>query len=109
MVEVVYHRDYHRVTINGHAGSGEAGHDLVCASASILAYTLAGNVMNLSTGGAKVIREPKILLKEGDAVVACSPVNRYRSTVTLMFDSVCLGFDLLAQKYPEFIKYEVRG
>lgn len=109
MVEVVYHRDYHRVTVDGHAGSGEAGHDLVCASASILAYTLAGNVMNLSTGGHKVIREPKIQMEEGHAVISCSPVNRYKSTVTLMFDSVCVGFDILAQKYPEFLKYEVRG
>ena len=109
MIEVVYHRDYHRVTVKGHARSGEPGHDLVCASASILAYTLAGNVMNLSTGGAKTVRDPKIQMEEGHAVISCSPVNRYKSTVTLMFDSVCVGFDILAQKYPEFIKYEVRG
>lgn len=109
MIEVVYHRDYHRVTVDGHAESGEAGHDLVCASASILAYTLAGNVVNLSAGGDRTVRNPHIELSEGHAEISCTPVNRYRHTVTLMFDSVCVGFDLLGQKYPDFIKYEVRG
>ena len=35
MITVVYHRDRNRVSVEGHAQSGEVGHDLVCASASI--------------------------------------------------------------------------
>ena len=46
MIKVVYHRDHNKVEVTGHAHSGEAGHDLVCASASILVYTIASFARN---------------------------------------------------------------
>lgn len=107
MIEVVYHRNYHRLTVEGHACSGEPGHDLVCASASILAYTLAASVANMSA--AKQIREPQIELKEGSGQIACKPVRRFEAPVTLIFDTLCAGYELLANNYPEFVSYEVRG
>ena len=51
MITVIYHRDLNRVTVEGHAQSGEVGHDLVCASASILVYTLAAFVENMKSCG----------------------------------------------------------
>ena len=107
MVKVVYHRDLNRVTVEGHAKSGEAGHDLVCASASILAYTLASFVENMKDAGQ--VYNPTAELKEGDAVIYCSPPNKYRASVTLVFDSICAGFEILARDYPENISYEIRG
>ena len=44
MIHVTYYRQYNRVTVDGHAGSGPEGHDLVCSAVSALALTLAGNV-----------------------------------------------------------------
>ena len=44
MIQVTYYRQYNRVTVEGHAGSGPEGHDLVCSAVSALALTLAGNV-----------------------------------------------------------------
>lgn len=107
MIDVVYHRKYHRLTVEGHACSGEHGHDLVCASASILAYTLAASVANMSA--AKQIREPQIELKEGSGQIACKAVRRFEAPVTLIFDTLCAGYELLANNYPEYISYEVRG
>lgn len=107
MIEVKYHRKYHRVTIKGHAGSGEPGHDLVCASASILAYTLASSVMNAEIE--KLVRDAVINLEEGNAEISCKPVNRMKAIHTLVFDSICAGFDILAQKYPNNISYDVLG
>lgn len=107
MIDVVYHRNYHRLTIEGHAGSGEHGHDLVCASASILAYTLAASVANMSE--AKQVREPIIELKDGSGVIACKSIRRFEAPVTLIFDTLCAGYELLARDYPENISYEVRG
>ena len=37
MIHATYYRKYNRLTVTGHAGSAEHGHDLVCASASMLA------------------------------------------------------------------------
>lgn len=108
MIEVVYDRAKTRVAVKGHANSGEVGHDLVCAGCSTLVYTLAGNVAQLSTDH-KRIRRPIIELKEGNATIACSPVHGYQNIVTLVFDSICAGFDVLQQKYPENISYKVLG
>ncbi len=107
MIKVVYHRDLNRVSVEGHAQSGEAGHDLVCASASILVYTLASFVDNMKD--ARQTYNPKTELKEGDAVISCTPPNRYKGAVTLVFDSICGGFELLAKDYPDNISYEIRG
>lgn len=107
MIKVVYHRGLNRVEVQGHAQSGEEGHDLVCASASILIYTLASFVENMKV--AKQVYNPKTDLKEGDALISCDPPNRYKGSVTLVFDSICGGFELLAKDYPDNISYEIRG
>ena len=106
MIQAVYYRKYNRLTVEGHAKSGEPGHDLICASASILAYTLAANVENMANHGQ--VRAPFIELNTGRAEVSCNPISRYKATVALVFDAVCAGFELLAHSYPENISYEIR-
>ena len=107
MIKVTYHRDLNRVEVQGHAKSGEVGHDLVCASASILVYTLASFVENMM--GARQVYNPTAELKEGDALIYCDPPTRLKGAVTLVFDSICGGFELLARDYPDNISYEIRG
>ena len=107
MITVVYHRDLNRVTVEGHARSGEAGHDLVCASASILAYTLAAFVNNMKAAGQT--RCPTIELSEGHALIDCNTSNKYKNSVKIAFDAICGGFELLANDYPQNISYEIRG
>ena len=106
MIQVVYHRKYNRLTITGHAQSAEPGHDLVCASASILAYTLAANVANMADNGQ--VREPIIKMDAGDTQISCNPRHNLKASVMLVFDTVCAGFQLLAQDYPAYITYEIR-
>ena len=107
MIEVIYNRPFHCVTVKGHARSGEEGHDLVCAAASVLMHTIAVAVGNLAEDE-KVYR-PVIVLDKGDAEVSCTPYNKYKSIVTLMLDTVCGGFELMARDCPENIRYEIRG
>jgi uncharacterized protein YsxB (DUF464 family) len=95
------------LTVTGHAGSAEPGKDLVCASASMQAYTLAANVANMADNGQ--VRQPIIKNNDGDTEISCSPRHNLKASVTLVFDSVCVGFDLLAHDYPEFVKYEIRA
>lgn len=106
MIQVTYYRKYHRLTVEGHAHSGEPGHDLVCAAASALAYTLAGNVANLAAN--KQVREPVTNLEPGKAEVSCNPLSKYKAIVTLIFDSVCVGFEMLASFHNQYISYEIR-
>ena len=106
MIQVVYHRKYHRVAVNGHANSGEFGHDLVCAACSAIAVTLGENVEAMKHSGH--VRVGTVTYGYGEALVCCTPVSRYNNLVTVIFDAICMGFDRLAKEYPDYITYEVR-
>lgn len=106
MIQVTYYRNHNRLTVTGHAGAGEEGHDLVCASASMLAYTLAANVAAMADAGQ--VRNPVIRNEPGDTEIQRNPRHNLKSTVTLVFDTVCMGFQLLAHDYPEFVSCEIR-
>ena len=106
MIQVTYYRQYNRVTVEGHAGSGPEGHDLVCAAVSALALTLAGNVAYMESQEAVYSSITK--LEEGCAEIQCTPYRRYRDSVRQIFSSICVGFELLATKYPGNISYECR-
>lgn len=107
MIKVVYYRSDCKVTVEGHAHSGDHGHDLVCAAASMLAYTLASFVKN--THKAKQVKKPILTLEPGNAVVSCKPKNGFRPAVTLVFDAICGGYELLARNYPNNISYTINN
>ena len=107
MIRIVYRRDEHSVRIRGHAGSGEAGHDLVCAAVSILAYTLASYVVNMEEIGAAT--DSTALLRSGEAEIACTPAEKKSEEVGSVMDALCEGFAILAGEYPENAVYERMG
>ena len=107
MIQVTYYKQYNRVTVEGHAGSGPEGHDLVCAAVSALALTLAGNVSHMEAQEA--VYSVVVDLKEGNAEIQCTPYRRYKESVSQIYRAICVGFELLATKYPNNISYEVRG
>ena len=106
MINAIYYRQYNRLTIEGHAHSGEPGKDLVCAGASTLAYTLAANVANLSDNG--FVRDVTVKLEPGDTEIACK-ARSSQVMVRRIFESVCVGFEILSTNYPQYISYEIRG
>lgn len=107
MIQVTYYKEYHRVTIEGHAYSGTPGHDLVCAGASTLAYTLAANVARLDA--LNQVRDSVISLESGKAEICCKARGKYSAIVSLIFNAVCSGFELMARDNPDYISYEIRG
>ena len=107
MIHVTYYRQYNRVTVEGHAGSGPEGHDLVCSAVSALALTLAGNVTYMKAQDA--VYSEVLKLEEGNAEIQCTPYRRYKQSVEQVFRAICVGFELLATKYPENIIYDIRG
>ena len=107
MIQVTYYKQYNRVTVEGHAGSGPEGHDLVCAAVSALALTLAGNVSHMEAQ--ETVYSVVVDLKEGNAEIQCTPYRRYKDSVSQIYRAICVGFELLATKYPNNISYEVRG
>lgn len=90
------------LTIKGHSGQAPIGQDIVCASASILAYTVAQAVLNMREQG-KLKKQPTVRMNEGDAVVTCKPNRAYFAEALNIFSVAEVGYDLLSKKYPEFV------
>lgn len=104
MIEVIYDRPSHCLTVEGHAYSGEAGRDLVCSAASILAYTLAASVTN-AAGVCQL--NTSVRLDSGDAEIMCQTGTDNDGALTMIYDTVCAGYELLAINYPEYISYTI--
>jgi uncharacterized protein YsxB (DUF464 family) len=99
MMTVIYAERGRRLSllIEGHAGYAEQGEDIVCASASILAYTLASLVESFGV-------EHNIRLDEGDSVIECEcPDPKKFTDVKNAYDFTNVGFALLQQSYPQYV------
>ena len=106
MIKVTYHRDITRLTVEGHAEYAELGKDLVCASATILAYTLYAFVEQME-------RECKCWCSyghfdSGDCIVSCIANSGHKGTIVAGFDTVCRGFEILAEKFPKEVSYKMK-
>lgn len=109
MIEIIYDRRKYRLEVKGHAQTAEKGQDLVCAAASILVYTLAASVDRLSHMSGQLMKEPKMEIKEGYTLIVCRPARENRAIVSLIYDSICVGFEILAEQYPKNVSYTVKG
>ena len=106
-VKFTYGRDKREcsLTVEGHAGQAEIGKDLVCASASILAYTIAQIIKSMEHHGD--LAEPPILdLEDGDATIVCRAKDDYLfSEIMQDFFVIRTGYALLAHNYPQFVEF----
>lgn len=107
MVKVTYHRAYNRLSVSGHANSADKGEDLICAAASILALTLGENVKHMAEINA--VRNPVIDIRDGEAEISCTASGGYRNVVANTFQSVIVGFEIMASKFPDNISFEIMG
>ena len=102
MIEILYERNEHRLTVEGHANSVRRGTDPVCAGASALTCTLAATIENMALSGQ--VYDSETNLSSGYARISCSSYPNTKAAVTLIFDTLCLGYALLAQAYPANVR-----
>ncbi len=100
---------YLRLTVDGHAGSADKGHDLVCASASILAYTLAQVVQAMEHQG-DLKGKPRIDMNDGDAtiILRCKSADIYAEAMHTFF-VIKTGYSLLAHNFPQYVELTTVG
>ncbi len=89
--------------LEGHAGQADIGHDIVCASASILAYTVAQFVKEAEAQG-DLKSPPELKLESGDTVISCEPSDELIYMMQDMYLFAEMGYHLLAYNYPQFVE-----
>lgn len=94
---------YYNIDIRGHAGSAEIGHDIICASVSIIAYTVAQVARDLDEQG-KLNKHPTIVLDSGNACVTLMPKKEYYDDVKQLLYFAKTGLKLLQSNFPQYVE-----
>jgi uncharacterized protein YsxB (DUF464 family) len=86
--------------VEGHAGYAEAGQDIVCAAASILAYTLASIIEKCDINAT-------INLEIGDMTIE-SDYNDplMKDIIEDSFNFALAGYALLEHNYPQYVRFD---
>ena len=91
------------MTMRGHARSGDAGKDLICASCSTLAFTLAHLTQFMHAQG-KLQKEPRVLLRPGRAEIVARTKEEFRAEALFAFFYTQAGLYLLEENFPENVQ-----
>lgn len=104
MVKIHFWKDEEHGSIHmkvkGHAGTAPKGADLVCASASMLVYTVA-QAMTFYYEQGYLQEKPKIKMREGKASVVVVPKEEYYAEALHTFWVAQCGAHVLSKNYPE--------
>ena len=91
------------LTLSGHAGAAPAGVDTVCAAASMLAYTVAQEVLEME-GKGKLRKKATVKLDRGEALITCKPKKSAWSEALQLYKVAQTGYRLLAANFPENVQ-----
>lgn len=95
--------------VKGHAGQNTPGNDIICSSASILAYTVAQEVKMAEKRGMLKF-PPRLKMKSGDFIISCRAKDEESYEVLLHTYLVMqTGYVLLAHNYPQYVAVEMFG
>lgn len=90
-------------SMEGHAGSGAPGHDLVCSAASVLVYT-AAQIVSIMHHDGKLECKPVLKLDSGDSLIEIRPKADYYDEALYTLYHSEVGLLLIQNRYPEFVR-----
>lgn len=104
MTRVRYDRGSLSLSMEGHAGAGEKGGDLVCAALSTLMMTLERRVQETAERTLPIVtRAP------GRFAIRCAPGIEDEALCRESFDTVAAGLAVLAENRPENVSLTFTG
>ena len=101
MIEIKYVTKEHKLVLKGHANSNEKGKDLICCACSTLFFTLAQAL----TESQKAMDNFKWKYKDGYGEIFCKPKKEYEGNISRTVWTVLVGFEMLENNYPKFLKF----
>ena len=93
MIDITVQQD--RITVSGHAEYAEPGKDIVCAAISTLTQVLIASVEELTTA------DIKHAVNSGYTVI---DIRESTERAQVLIDSFLLGCQMVAEKYPEYVR-----
>ena len=90
--------------VEGHAGQAEAGKDIICASASMLSFTVA-QYAKFMFDRHQLKKKPTIHLEDGNAEVTIKPKTEFYAEAMHTYFVAQVGFSLLAHNYPQYVEF----
>ena len=107
MIKIHFWQDKEKGTIHmkvkGHADTAPKGADLVCASDTMLVYTVGQALVFMHEQG-QLEEKPHIKIREGKAVVVAKPKEDFFAEVLHTFWVAQCGAHTLACNYPEAVE-----
>lgn len=104
MVTIEFKPKTLELSITGHAGHGKKGKDIVCASVSMLFYTLGEALYD----SVEMLEEAPIFKdEEGEGYLSCIPKKEYEGNIARSYWTILEGFQLLANEYKKNVKFIV--
>ena len=89
--------------MEGHAGCGKSGQDIVCAAESMLLYTLVDWLRCR-----EALMHPDIYMAAGQARIVCRPEKGQQRRCREMLSAFYRGYELLGERYPQAVRTEKR-
>ena len=97
MIRAVYDRREQSLRLSGHAMSAPRGEDLVCAAASILAFTAEAALED-------EVEEEISYRLTGSSSDGSLKLYGARKACRRLLDTLWYGFELLAREYPAYVR-----
>ena len=105
MINITFKPKTFELAVNGHAGYGKKGKDIVCSAISTLFYTL-GEALYESV---YMLEDAPIFKdEEGEGYLACTPKEEHKNTITRTYWTVLVGMHMMAEQYPKNVKFTVK-
>lgn len=103
MVKIHFWQDqekgYIHLKVRGHSNTAPKGQDLVCASATMLVYTVAQAMQFMYEQG-QLLEKPTMKIREGKAVITAKPKEEFYAEALHTFWVAQCGAHILACNYP---------
>lgn len=100
MTKVYADKEHFMLSIQGHAGAGTVGTDLVCAAISALSYAFESSVTEDAEINAHCSRNRHNAVFTAE----CYPTSLARERCGAMMSVLLSGLELLEREYPEHVK-----